>query len=75
MRRFRLHRFIDESGVSGLGIVARGVEFPTGKVALEFVPIAAEGGSVAIWDSLNAMIRIHGHNGATVVEWIDEEDL
>lgn len=35
-RRFELHRFEDISGVSGTGIVADGVQFPDGVVAMRW---------------------------------------
>ena len=36
-RRFRLVREEDESGVSGTGVVAVGVEFPSGAVVFEWL--------------------------------------
>jgi hypothetical protein len=73
VRRFRLYRQIDTSGVSGTGVVAYGVWMPSGKVVLEFIarPI---GGSVAVWDSIEAMMEIHGHGGNTIIGWIDHEE-
>ena len=35
MKLFQLHRHEDESGVSGTGIVAEGVQFSDGKCALK----------------------------------------
>ncbi len=34
MRRFQLNRIVDESGVSGTGVVAQGVEFDNGFCAM-----------------------------------------
>ena len=36
-RRFELHRDDDVSGVSGTGVVAEGVLFSSGRVALEWL--------------------------------------
>jgi hypothetical protein len=36
-RRFQLIRYEDESGVSGTGVVAVGVEFPSGYVQMEWL--------------------------------------
>ena len=70
MRRFRLRRTVDVSGVSGTGIVAEGVEFTDGSVAMRW---PGESPSTAVWPSIEAVIAIHGHGGTTTVEWLDEE--
>ena len=70
MRRFRLVRQEDVSGVSGTGSVAEGVAFSSGKVALHWC-----GGisSVTVYDSIEEVEAIHGHEGRTVVEWLDAD--
>lgn len=68
MRRFYLIRHTDPSGVSGTGIVAHGVEFGDGAVALRWVSTKP---STSVWDSLDDMISVHGHGGSTVVRWLD----
>lgn len=68
MRIFRLERDIDVSGVSGTGVVARGVEFPDGTVALRWLGADP---STVFWASIDAAERIHGHGGATRVVWDD----
>jgi hypothetical protein len=69
-RRFRLVRHEDPSGVSGLGIVANGVQFPDGNVAVRWCcPDLPP--STAVWDSIEAVMAVHGHGGKTVLEWID----
>ena len=70
LRRFLLRRSVDMSGMSGVGIVAVGVQFPSGTCVLEWPPPAA---SVGIYASAAAMLEVHGHNGATVLEWIDAD--
>jgi hypothetical protein len=61
---FFLQRNEDESGVSGTGIVARGVVFPSGKAVLEWLSFHS---SVNIYPNLEAINHIHGHGGKTVV--------
>lgn len=66
MRTFQLHRTKDISGVSGTGIVAEGVEFSNGKVALAW---HSSYKSIAIYDSINDVDRIHCHGGFTRIIW------
>lgn len=68
MRRFRLNRLVDVSGVSGTGVVALGVLLSDGKVVLHW---QQSDGAIGTYPSMEAVERIHGHEGATVVEWID----
>lgn len=64
MNVFHLLRIKDESGVSGTGIVAEGVQFSTGKCVLAWV---TEFRSIAIYDSIKELEAIHGHNGNTII--------
>lgn len=68
-RRFVLNRLVDETGISGVGLVAWGVEFPDGKVALRW---NTEYSSCVWYDGMDAVVEIHGHGGKTRVDWIDE---
>ena len=68
MKRFDLFRVEDESGVSGTGVVAEGVQFQTGKCALGWLTKVS---SIAIYDSIEELTQIHGHEGKTIVRWID----
>lgn len=68
MRRFNLVRNEDESGVSGTGTVAQGVQFSDGTCAMRWL---TETASTAVYDSIADLEKIHGHGGKTVVEWID----
>lgn len=68
MKRFKLVRSVDESGVSGTGEVAFGVQFADGYCALRWNTATA---STAIYNSIEDLESIHGHGGLTVVEWID----
>ena len=68
-RRFYLQRDDDETGVSGTGRVADGIEFDNGKAVLCWNSRLS---SVAVYDSVHHIERIHGHQGRTRVVWIDE---
>ena len=72
MRRFNLIRNEDVSGVSGVGVVAEGVEFHDGKVCLSWF---GKHHCEAIWDTILDMLEVHGHEGRTTVVWVDEEEL
>jgi hypothetical protein len=69
-RRFKLVRHTDVSGVSGTGVVAEGVEWSDGSVALRWhgkwptTAVFQEGG-------VQAVLGIHGHNGLTEIVWDD----
>ena len=62
LRLFHLVRDEDISGVSGVGRVAVGVVFPSGKVVLEWLGADS---SFEILDGLDHVERIHGHGGKT----------
>jgi hypothetical protein len=70
-RLFVLYRDEDDSGVSGTGNVAEGVEFSNGKCVLCWI---TQYRSVAVYDSIRELISIHGHDGKTKVVW-DDDDL
>ena len=65
MRFFYLHRKNDVSGVSGAGIVANGVEFDSGRVAMTWVK--TDWGVVGVYDNIKAVEQVHGHGGDTEV--------
>jgi hypothetical protein len=68
MRCFELHRIEDISGVSGTGLVAQGVEFDDGTVALRWLTEWPT--SVVFHDrGAEAVEHVHGHNGRTQVVW------
>jgi hypothetical protein len=71
MRRFRLIRSEDVSGVSGTGAVAEGVAFSSGKVALSW---RSDVPTVTVYDAIADLERIHGHEGRTRIEWVDPLD-
>ena len=67
MKQFILQRIEDATGVSGTGIVAEGVEFTDGKVAIRWLTHYS---STCFYDSMKAVEAIHGHHGRTKVEWV-----
>lgn len=68
MRRFVLARDVDHSGVSGTGIVAEGVLFSNGLVALGW---KGEWPSINMHIGMDSITAIHGHGGDTKVIWLD----
>lgn len=69
MRAFRLVRDEDVTGVSGTGVVAEGVEFSSGVVALTW--LSEWPTSVVFHDrGVDSVEAIHGHGGATRIEWL-----
>lgn len=71
MRIFFLVRDQDFSGVSGTGIVAEGVEFSNGNCAMRW---RGRLSSVAIYESMDMLVSIHGHSGRTRIHY-DEEPV
>lgn len=69
MKRFELHRDVDETGVSGTGVVAEGIEFSDGTAALRWrtVPFT----STAVYNNMAELETIHGHGGLTRVVWLE----
>jgi hypothetical protein len=63
---FYLYRKRDVSGVSGTGVVAVGVVLPSGKAVLEW---CSRWPTVTLFHSVDQILRIHGHGGATEVRW------
>lgn len=79
MRRFQLVREVDASGVSGTGVVAEGIEFSDGVVALRWLVPEGNPGhgnptSVVFHDNgIESVRKIHGHQGQTWINFLDEE--
>ena len=70
-RTFELVRFRDLSGVSGTGVVAEGCVFTDGSVALRW---RGNNPATAVWPDLESVLAVHGHQGATEVQWLEPED-
>jgi hypothetical protein len=69
VRRFQLDRYDDLCGVSGTGTVAEGVEFSDGTAVLRWL---VELKSTAVYNNVDELIAIHGHEGSTLLRWIDQ---
>lgn len=71
-RRFVLRRHNDISGISGLGDVADGVLWPDGTANVRW---RGEHPSVVHWDRGRMSVEfVHGHQGATEIVWLDQDD-
>jgi hypothetical protein len=66
LRIFKLIRDVDVSGVSGTGVVAEGIEFSDGSVAIRWLSRWA---STVTWASVHDAMHVHGHDGLTRLEW------
>ena len=64
MKPFWLKRVEDESGVSGVGLVAEGVVFSNGWCALTWL---TEHTSIAFYQNIEDVEAIHGHDGKTKI--------
>jgi len=63
-KTFYLKRSEDKSEISGIGKVAWGVVFPDGVVVLRWT---TAGGSTGVYDSIESLEKIHGHDGGTEI--------
>lgn len=67
-RLFRLHRTRDVSEVSGTGIVVYGAVWQDGTVTTQWQGIIS---SRTDWSNVDQVRTIHGHDGATELEYLD----
>lgn len=61
---FYLMRYEDVNGKSGTGIVGMGVVLPSGRAVLEWTTFTK---SLNIYDTLDQLKEIHGHEGCTEI--------
>jgi hypothetical protein len=76
IRRFELHRDTDVTGISGTGIVAEGCVFTDGTTILRWLTSGTTRPhmvkpTTVIHESPESVQALHGHNGATHIEWLD----
>lgn len=79
-RRFKLVRHEDETGVSGEGVVAVGVEWPDGAVSLQWrnednPRVTVDSNALSFKpapDGVEATEEVHRHGGKTEVVFVDE---
>lgn len=69
MRAFKLVRNTDVSGISGVGIVAEGVEWSDGEVTLRWLGAHP---TTEDLQSVGDVLYIHGHQGATAIVYEGE---
>src|SRR5215472_13411001 len=69
LRIFQLMRDEDVSGVSGVGRVAIGVVFPSGKAVLEWL---GANSTFEIFNEIDHVERIHGHGGKTRIVFVGD---
>jgi hypothetical protein len=72
IKRFLLYRIEDETGISGTGIVAEGVQFSNGKCVLSWTTKVS---SIAVYDRIDDVRKIHGHNGKTEIRFLYDEEI
>jgi hypothetical protein len=68
MRRFTLIRTEDLTGVSGIGEVAEGTLFSSGQVVVHWL---REPFAIGLYQSLEDVVRVHGHEGRSQLHFID----
>lgn len=73
-RRFRMVRKDDVSGISGTGIVAEGVQFSDGTTVVRWLKAGTARPdhvkpTTVVHDDVESVIGLHGHGGATWLEW------
>jgi hypothetical protein len=70
-RRFELHRDIDETGISGTGVVAEGILFTDDVAVLHW--ISQWPSSVVHYErGMDSIEHVHGHGGKTRIVWLDD---
>lgn len=81
IKRFKLVRDEDESGVSGTGVVAVGAKFPSGYCEIEWLNDQNDSvdtsfnGHAAYPGGPEDVIEVHGHEGRTRLVWVDDVPL
>lgn len=70
-RRFLLDRSEDECRVSGTGIVAEGIQFSSGHCVIAWL---TDTPSIAIYETISDVEKVHGHQGKTRIKWFDDKD-
>lgn len=74
MRRFQLVRHEDISGVSGTGMVAEGVQFTNGAVAVCWHSNGIYP-TLVMHQSVESVEAIHCHGGTTEIRYLDPEQV
>ena len=65
-KTFKLVRSVDVSGISGTGSIAEGIVFHDKQTVLSWFGRIH---SIEVFPCLENVLEIHGHGGATKIEW------
>lgn len=68
-RRFLLNRYKDDAGTTGVGAVAWGCLWPSGRVSLDWQTERSMKGGY--YESMDDVLAMHGHQ--TALEWLDDK--
>lgn len=68
-RIFVVDRRRDHTGISGIGVIAEGVQFTDGTVVIRWI---TETATTGIFDSIEDLRKIHGHKGDSVIRWFED---
>ncbi len=68
MRPFHLYRHEDVSGISGVGVIAEGVQFEDGVVVIHW---RGDVRSTAVYNNVAELTKVHGHEGRTEVRFVE----
>jgi hypothetical protein len=77
-RTFEIHRDVDLTGISGVGVVADGCVFPDGTTVVRWREVGGEHyergvrATTVVFPSVSAVEALHGHGGATRLVFHDE---
>lgn len=71
MKRFHLLRHEDIHGNSGIGVVAVGIQLPSGKCVMEWLSSEI---TDTIFENYEQIIRLHSHDGKTELIWGEPPD-
>lgn len=64
MKAFKLFRLVDESGVSGTGYIAEGIEFANGQCVIHWLTHFE---SIGVYPSVDEIMKVHGHGNRTLL--------
>ncbi|GAA4213296.1 hypothetical protein [Actinocatenispora rupis] len=67
---FVLWRHRDLTGQSGTGVVLFGLSFPGGPVVTRWRGVTTGIYQLGVWNSVDEVVAVHGHHGATDVVWL-----
>jgi hypothetical protein len=68
-RLFMVDRRKDQTGISGIGVIAEGVQFTDGTVVIRWI---TETPTTAVFDSIDDLRKVHGHRGDSVIRWVED---